>query len=102
MEKVDLSVLPKKIKPDPLFKGLKKSLKDPACFEDVEKRLQDIIKIDHTHKTASSYAKCDECNKKRVERQKAMKDIGFKNINQYMQWKKIHTIIRDKKNFQVR
>lgn len=102
MQKLDLTTLPKKIKPAPIFKGLKKSLKDPACFEEIEKKLIDIIRINHTHKTASSYAKCEECNKKREERKKVMKDIGFKSIQQYLQWKKIHTIIRDKKNFQVK
>ena len=102
MQKLDLSTLKKKTKPNPIFKGLKKELKDPACFDDIESKLQIILKIDHTHKTASSYAKCEECNSKRVERQKAMKDIGFKNINQYLEWKKIHTIIKNKKNFQVK
>lgn len=102
MQKLDLSTLPNKIKPSPLMKGLKKDLKDPACFEAIEKQLIDIVRIAHTHKTASSYAKCKECNLKREERKKVMKDIGFKSIQQYLQWKKIHTIIRDKKNFQVK
>lgn len=102
MIKLDLSQLPKKLKPNPLLKGLSNSLKDHKNFDAVEKTLQEILKIDHTHKTATSYSKCVECNKKREERQKKMKEIGFKSLRQYMEWKKIHTIIKNKSNFQVR
>ena len=67
-----------------------------------EKQLIEILKSDHKHKTASSYAKCSECQQKREERKQKMKDIGFKSIQQYMEWKKIHEIIRNKKSFQLR
>ena len=102
MKKLDLSTLPKKIKPNPLFKGMSKSLKDPANYEKIEKSLFEILKSDHKHRTASSYVKCKECNEKRLARQKAMDDLGFKSIKQYMEWKKIMTIINNKKNFQIK
>lgn len=102
MQKLDLSTIPKNIKPNPIFKGLSNTLKDPKNFKKIEKKLQAILKIDHEHKTASSYAKCQECNSNREERKKMMKDIGFKSIQQYMLWKKVMSIIKDKANFQVR
>lgn len=102
MIKLDLSQLPKKLKPNPLFKGMSNKLKDPKNFDTVEKELQEILKIDHTHKTALSYSKCSECSVKREERQKKMKKLGFKSLRQYMEWKKIHLIIKNKSNFQVR
>lgn len=102
MKKLDIKEVNKKRKPSPLFKGMPKSLKDPSNFETTEKQLIEILKSDHKHKTASSYAKCSECQQKREERKQKMKDIGFKSIQQYMEWKKIHEIIRNKKSFQLR
>lgn len=101
MQKLDLSQVPK-LKPNPLFKGLSSDLKDPKNYKKVEKKLQAILKTDHTHKSATSYAKCKACNLKREERQKVMKEIGFKSLPQYLEWKKIMVIIINKANFQLR
>lgn len=100
MNKLDISKT--KSKPNPILKGLSTFLKDPKNFDEVEKKLLTVLKIEHGHKTASSYAKCKECDEKRLERQKLMRSIGFKSIGQYWEWKKIHTIIKNKSNFQVR
>ena len=102
MNKLTLKQINKSNKPNPIFKGLPESLKDPKIYEETEKKLILILKSDHKHKTASSYTKCKECNAKREERKNLMKKIGFKSIQQYMEWKKIMTIINDKKNFQIK
>lgn len=102
MKKLDLKQVPKKLKPDPLFKDLPKELKDPKNFEVIEKRLIKILKTPHKHKTAKEYVACPLCNAKRLERQAKMREEGFSSIIQYMQWKKIMTIINNKKSFQVR
>jgi hypothetical protein len=102
MHKLDLSSVPKRIKPNPIFKGLPSVLKDVKNFEKTEKKLISVLQSDHKHSTAKAYVKCKECNDKRLERQKIMKDIGFKSLSQYLEWKKIMTIIRDKKNFELR
>lgn len=99
--KLQSSKVPK-LKPNPLFKGLPKTLKDPSNFDTTEEKLATILKSDHVHKTASSYGKCAECQKRRVERQTMMKLLGFKNIMQYMEWKKIMTIIKNKKDFEIK
>jgi hypothetical protein len=102
MQKLDLKTVPKKLKPNPIFKGLPKYLKDVAIFDEVENKLVEILKTDHKHKTASSYMKCNECQLKREERKKKMKEIGFSNLSQYFEWKKIMTIIKNKKSFQLK
>jgi predicted metal-binding transcription factor (methanogenesis marker protein 9) len=101
MKKLDLKQVPK-LKPNPIFKGLPKALKDPESYEKTEKELQSILKSDHKHKTASSYVKCKECQGRYAERKKFMKKLGFKSIQQYMEWKKIMTIIKNKANFQIK
>jgi len=101
MEKLNTTEVNKKRKPNPLFKGMSAYLKDPKNFENTDKTLQAILKTSHQHKTASSYAKCALCQAKRLERQKQMKDLGFKSIQQYLEWKRIHTIIKEKKSFQL-
>jgi len=100
MKKLDLKTVPK-LKPNPLFKGMRATLKDPANFEAVERRLMLSLRSGHDHKTVSAYVKCVECQQKREERKTLMKKEGFKSMAQYMEWKKIHTIIKDKKNFQI-
>lgn len=102
MKKLDFTTIPKNLKPNPIFKGMSSFLKDPANYESTEKKLIEILQSGHKHKTASSYVKCVECQNKREERKQRMKEIGFKSIQQYMEWKKIHTIIKDKKSFQLK
>ena len=77
-------------KKNPLFKGLRSTLKDPANFKLIERQLSKILKSDHEHKTVKSYVTCLWCNEKRAERQKAMKEFGFKSTAQYLEWRKIH------------
>lgn len=101
MKKLDLKTVPKNLKPDPLFAGMTDYLKDPANFEEVEKKLISILKTKHRHKTASAYVKCALCNAKRLERQREMREMGFASIQQYLGWKKIMTIIKGKKSFQL-
>lgn len=100
MQKLDIQQVPK-LKPDPMFKGMKKALKNPRCFDEVEKQLQEILVTSHKHKSAGSYAKCKECTERFTQRKKLMRKLGFKSILQYMSWKKIMTIIKAKKDFQL-
>jgi len=100
MPKLDLKTIPKP-KPNQLFKGFPRSLKNPKNIDKTETKLTEILKSDHTHKTVKSYATCASCNEKREERKKAMKELGFKSFQQYFEWKKIHTIIKNKADFQL-
>lgn len=102
MKKLDLSQVPKDLKPNPVFDGMSESLKDPACFEGIEKRLADTVRTAHRHRTVAAYVRCRPCSGNRLKRQSLMKEMGFQGIAQYLEWKKVMTIIRDKKDFQVR
>ncbi|MES2224151.1 MAG: hypothetical protein V4469_04440 [Patescibacteria group bacterium] len=102
MKKLDFNEVPKDLKPHPLFEGFSDKLKDPKVFLKTEKKLLAILKIDHKHKTVTQYVKCPECAAKREERKRIMEELGFKSINQYLEWKKIMTIIINQKNFQIR
>lgn len=100
MIKLDLNKVPQ-IKPDPLFKGLPERLKDPKIFNKIEKSLIKVVQTKHKHKTVSSYVKCVECQDKHKKRKELLKSLGFSGTQQYMQWRKIMIIIKDKKNFQL-
>jgi hypothetical protein len=100
--KLDLSTVPKDIKPNPIFDGLPESLKDPKCFDDIESQLKLLLISDHKHSTVKSYVKCKRCKDKFEKRQTLMKELGFKDVKQYAEWRRIMSIIKQKRNFQLR
>lgn len=100
MQKLDLKTVGK-LKPHPLFKGLPEELKDPKCFNKIEKKLSGFLKADHVHKNVKEFVTCAWCQEGMKKRQQAMKDYGFKNIQQYFEWKKIMSIIKSKKDFKL-
>lgn len=77
----------KKLKLDPIFKDLPERLKDPKNFKRTEMRLRVVLKTDHKHKTIKAYMNCEECKANLEERRKLMKEIGFKNLEQYNRWR---------------
>jgi hypothetical protein len=89
------------LKPMPILKDLPEELKDPKCFEKIEKKIWLIMKSDHTHRTISGFNKCKRCRDKREKRNQFIKDTGFKNYEQYMKWRQIMSIIRNKKDFAI-
>ncbi len=102
MKKIDLTQVPKKLKKRPVLKYLPTHLKDPKCFEEIEKQLSDIMKSEHSHKSVKEFVRCKECVDRRQKRTDTMKELGFKSINQFLEWRKIMQIIKAKANFQVR
>lgn len=101
MAKLNLKAVPN-LKPNPVFKGLSKKLKDPKCFLKIEEQLNDIIKTDHKHKDVKEFVTCAWCQANREKRQKLMQKLGFKNIVQYLEWKKIMILINNKKDFKLK
>lgn len=98
MEKLDLKKVGK-LKPNPIFKGLRASLKDPKNFKKIQKQL--FLSSEHQHKTVRAYVSCAWCNEQREAKRKLMKQIGFKSYAQYLEWQKIMLIIVNKKSFQL-
>lgn len=100
MPKLDLSTVPK-LKTNPIFDGLPEALKDPKCFKDIETKLRTLLISDHKHSTVKSYNGCKRCKAKFDKRQAYMKEVGFKDIRQYSEWKRIMSIISQKRNIQL-
>lgn len=102
MKKLDLKQVPKDLKPNPVFDGMPEDLKNPDCFERIERRLAEIMSTGHRHKTVGAFVKCKPCNGARLKQQALRKELGFKSVAQYMEWRKVMTIIKEEKNFQIR
>lgn len=92
---IKLKDLPKtKKKPHPILEGLPEELKNHHKFLEIEKNLAQFLISSHKHKTPASYIKCEECQKRRTDRQEAIKALGFKSFQQYLEWKKIMVVIQ--------
>lgn len=102
MQKLSIEEINKEHKPNPIFDGMPESLKDPACFEDIEKRLRSLLISDHKHKTIKAYIACKRCQTKLNKKREVMKEIGFKDVKQYSEWRRIMSIISQKRSFQLR
>lgn len=103
MEKLDLKSIPKNIKPNPIFNGLPESLKDPKMYKVVRDKTAKMLYSDHQHKSIKQYAKCLRCRTKFQKRNDYLyKELGFKDLQQYMEWVRVMSIIDQKRNFQVR
>lgn len=90
------------LKPNPIFEGLPDSVKSEKAYHRIEAKLQNVLQSDHTHKTVKEYVSCAWCNKKRELRQNMIKSEGFRNVKQYLEWRKIMEIIINKQNIQLR
>lgn len=101
MKKLDLAKI-KKLKPNPIFKGLSPRLKNPDNFVKIEKELIDCLKSDHKHRIIKAYVSCAWCQKKLQLKQQRMLAMGFKDYGQYVEWRRVMQIIRSKANFRIR
>lgn len=83
-----------KAKLNPIFKGLPKELKDKSRYVAIEKQVRDVMYSDHQpHKSMKGFVACKRCAAKLARRQQLLKDLGFTSYPQYMEWKKIMSII---------
>jgi len=73
-------------------------LKDPKNFSKIEKKLANIMVSDHKHATIKQFMKCKRCQVKMRKKQETMKELGFKDFEQYQNWRKIMAIISNKQN----
>lgn len=82
-----------KIPTNPLFDDLPEALKDSACYVDIERRLNQAVFSDHPHKTMKGYARCKRCTAGRERQAAIKKEVGFTSQDQYLEWKRIMSII---------
>ena len=86
-----------KAKVNPIFKGLSDELKDPKNFKKVEKKIANVMVSDHKHSTIKAFTNCIRCQNKLTKKRETIYKLGFKDINQYQNWKKIMGYIINKK-----
>lgn len=93
MDKPDIKF---KSKSDPLVAFLPDHLKNPANYEDIQKKILATLKTKCSHSDMLEMSKCQKCTDMMIRRRKLLKELGFKNPAQYMQWRKIHEKIKEK------
>lgn len=84
----------KKYTPNPLLKGLPKYLQDPANYYDIKKKIWETLQGTCSHAEIYEMATCPKCSEKMLERRKLLKNLGFKNPQQYREWDKTHQEVR--------
>lgn len=85
-----------KAKLHPLLAQLPDHLKDPANYEKVQKTILQSFMGKHSHGEVLEWATCKDCQKLFATRRTVLKKLGFKNAAQYMAWKKVHEVIRER------
>jgi len=85
--------LPKALQPS-ILAGLPEYLKDPNVYDKVQKAIVSSIQSSCTHSDPSEWMSCRKCGEKMAERRALLKRLGFKSPAQYMQWKKVHEMMR--------
>jgi hypothetical protein len=86
---------------NPIFEGLSEALKDTSCYAGIEKRIAAIMYSDHPHKTLKGFVRCKRCLPKMQKRQDALKEIGFASYPQYLEWRRVMSIIIGQQNIQL-
>jgi len=87
-----------KAKVNPIFDGLPDSLKDIKNFEKADKAISSIMVSDHKHANIQMFMKCKRCQAKKARKDAMIKELGFKDYNQYQNWKRVMGVIRDKQD----
>ena len=101
MKKLDKEIINQKGENNPVFEGLPDELKTIEQFDIIERALNKAMFSDHQHKTVSGFVRCKRCNAKLQRQQALKKEFGFKSQEQYLMWKKVMSIIKNKANFQL-
>lgn len=91
--KIGLTDLPKKYKQHPQLKGIPDELKEIKKYREIEKKYATIMLTSHKHKTPATFAKCEECSKKVIERREYITNLGFKDYTQFMLYRRVMGII---------
>jgi len=90
--------LPKKI-PN-VLDGLPAHLKDPENFDKIQKALLETLATRHSHSDILAWGSCRQCAPKLRNHREMMVKLGFKSPAQYMQWRKVHTFIKERVRLQ--
>ena len=77
-----------------ILDGLPKCLRDPKCFQPIQKALINTLSCGKLHSDPVKMSECSKCTDNMILRKELMKKFGFKNVKQYMAWRKIHEDIK--------
>lgn len=93
----------KKAKSNPELDGIPDDLKTTERFDEVEKELGKMMISDHTHakakKPMESFLNCKRCFAKLLKKRARIQELGFKDYEQYMSWRKVMRKIKGQDNF---
>ena len=84
------------------FKNLPASLKDYKMLSVISRDILDIMKTDCRHTKVTTALKCKKCDfeGKIKARGKYLREKGFKDYHQFLQWKQVMDIMGEVKNYQ--
>ena len=84
----------------PMLQTLPEWLKHPRSFKQVEKMLIETIRAcKKDHSDPLEMMNCKTCSENMLKRRALMKKLGFSSVEQYMEWRKIHTEIKKRVPF---
>jgi hypothetical protein len=90
-----------KLKVAELMRDIPKKLKNPKCYPEIERKLYRIMYSDHHHPTLKGFTKCKRCQAKHEKKLEAIKEFGFKSVQQYLGWKQIMDVIVNNRKIMV-
>jgi hypothetical protein len=84
---------------NPYLRGLPEYLKKPESYDKVQKALLEAMATGCSHADPSEWFNCKKCTEKMLERRQLMVRLGFKSVEQYMEWRKVHELMRNPEMF---
>ena len=85
----DIPVLPKQLKPSPIFRGMPAWLKDPKNYDKVQEIIIESFAGKHSHGEVVEWAACPDCQRRFMNRADTLQKLGFTSPAQYMAWKQV-------------
>lgn len=90
-----------KAKPNPIFNTLPERLKDSSTYAPIETRVNKAMFSDHQHKTVKGMVGCKRCIAKLNRKQAILREEGFTSFSQYLEWKRVCSIIIGQQDIQL-
>ena len=78
-----------------IFEGLSSELKTIEKYVEIERAIIKIMFSDHEHKKIKEFVNCKRCKAKVQKKREYIKEQGFKDYSQYIQWKRVINTIKD-------
>ena len=93
MNEPDITKFPK-YRPNPFLADLPTHLKDPKNYKKIMKAILDTLATKHSHADLFEWSQCKSCSQKMLERRLLLKNLGFRNPRQFLEWRKVMDVIQ--------